>query len=303
MDANNIVNNDSTSTNGSVSGNPEVYANGLTYDEIIKKDILELMGFTGLTEEKKKNCVKIEEAVNDRVTARIFDTLSESDAQKYDELLGMEKFEDAAKFLSDNGINIEKLLIQETILMKLELIEDSKVLKKRVEDLIANKSRIMASEGISTTQPNETQNQSGETGRDFSRREENFGRFREHVQSTMGNDAKDFLEKFDEFEDKYINSRDRDRSHEATVVKDERGKVKEINAEYMDHALESYLVQFLEAEKSLQNEQVGNERLRGTSKAIKVAAKGLGGVLLTLGSFTGITGAATPFTLSAGIRQ
>ncbi len=160
----------------------------------------------------------------------------------------------------------------------------------------------MASEGISTTQPNETQNQSGETGRDFSRREENFGRFREHVQSTMGNDAKDFLEKFDEFEDKYINSRDRDRSHEATVVKDERGKVKEINAEYMDHALESYLVQFLEAEKSLQNEQVGNERLRGTSKAIKVAAKGLGGVLLTLGSFTGITGAATPFTLSAGIR-
>ncbi len=140
MDANNIVNNDSTSTNGSVSGNPEVYANGLTYDEIIKKDILELMGFTGLTEEKKKELrLKIEEAVNDRVTARIFDTLSESDAQKYDELLGMEKFEDAAKFLSDNGINIEKLLIQETILMKLELVEDSKVLKKRVEDLIANK--------------------------------------------------------------------------------------------------------------------------------------------------------------------
>jgi len=120
----------------------EVFDNGLSYEDIIQKDVLELMGFTKLTEEKSKELhEKIEVAIQNRVAARIFDALSEEDRKQYEKLTDEQKFKEANDFLLSKNIDANNWLVQETIVMKLELYEDGKVVKKRAEDLIKNANK------------------------------------------------------------------------------------------------------------------------------------------------------------------
>jgi hypothetical protein len=115
----------------------EVFENGLNYEDIIKKDVLELMGFTTLTQEKKDELhKKIEEAVRNRVAARVFDELSEEDRKQYEKLTDEEKFKEANDFLKSKSIDVDSWFVQEAIAMKLELYEDGKVVRKKVQEVI-----------------------------------------------------------------------------------------------------------------------------------------------------------------------
>lgn len=112
-----------------------LFEDGLSYGDIVRKDILELMGFTTLSEERKQALYdKIERGIDNRVAARIFDALTEEERAQYQKLTDESKFEEAGQLLQSKGIDAKKWVLEETIIMKMELYEDSRYLKKKVAE-------------------------------------------------------------------------------------------------------------------------------------------------------------------------
>lgn len=117
-----------------------------------------------------------------------------------------------------------------------------------------------------------------------------------------------------ELEEDYRSERDRDRPHEATVGKDEHGRVTELNAEYLDQQLEKYLTTSLDTEQEMQEKKYGKGWLGrtrrwldedGWGKALKVTAKISLGVLCatTLAGSGGALAMAAPLLYAFGGRQ
>jgi hypothetical protein len=109
---------------------------GFSYDDILKKDILELMGFTDLPQNKREEMHrKIQEAIENRVAARIYDALEPEERDKYEEMLKLGSNDEAYEYLISRDIDAVKWLAEETIAMKVELVEDGKIVKKRFAEL------------------------------------------------------------------------------------------------------------------------------------------------------------------------
>lgn len=118
----------------------EKYDDNVTYQDIIEKDILDLMGFTELTPEKRDHLhQKIQTTLENRVAEQIFDRLSETDRNLYDNLLIEQKNDEAGKFLIDRSIIAEEILSTEALIMKLELYEDSKVVRAEATKVVEKK--------------------------------------------------------------------------------------------------------------------------------------------------------------------
>lgn len=139
----NLNSNDDTNKAVISSGDKNAkFANGLTYEEIIEKDILELMGFTTLSEEKKQELYKkINEMVENRTASQIYDRLNETDRDEYDKLISSEKNKEAYDFLKARDIDINEILLTETIMLKLELYEDSTVVRKDAKQMIDEETK------------------------------------------------------------------------------------------------------------------------------------------------------------------
>lgn len=132
---------DGSDVSGTQSDDTQTYdflKDGDTFDDILKKDILELMGFTELTDEKRAELhKKVEDGIERRIAVRILDALTEEDSVKYDEMLQREQNEEAKKFLDEKGISLEKITSQEIIMMKLELYQDGHLVKDKAIEYLA----------------------------------------------------------------------------------------------------------------------------------------------------------------------
>ena len=119
------------------------YDDSVTYQDIIEKDILDLMGFSTLTEAQKEDLHnKISSKLENRVAVQIFDRLSEVDRNSYDSLLIAEKNEEAYSFLKERGIIAEDILTTESLIMKLELYEDSKAVRGEANKILEQKQGV-----------------------------------------------------------------------------------------------------------------------------------------------------------------
>lgn len=96
----------------------------LSYDDVINKDILELMGISDLPEEEKIELYnKILATVQNRVIARVADAMDEATTQEW---LEVKKTGDKAKmdqFMISKDIDINKLMLQESLIYKTELAQ------------------------------------------------------------------------------------------------------------------------------------------------------------------------------------
>jgi len=118
------------------------YDEFVTYEDIISKDILDLMGFTELTDEKRNELhEKIYDSIEVRVAEQILDRLSEDDRNQYDQLLIAEKDQEGYDFLKERGIIPEEILTTEVIIMKLELYEDSKVVREKALKILEEEQK------------------------------------------------------------------------------------------------------------------------------------------------------------------
>lgn len=139
--------------------------------------------------------------------------------------------------------------------------------------------------------------------RDIYERNRNFDEFSD---STEGVDETT-KQNYSQTEKDYIDSprgRDNDRVHEAKVVKDEEGKVSEVNAEFLDISTEKYLRDVLDSEAKLEkkkfrlgswlNDTTGGKIVKGLLK---------GGTGLALAASSPAFGFFSPAALATGTRM
>lgn len=105
--------------------------------DLLHKDILDLMGYQNLTDEEKNHHYTVMlETVNNRVAIRIADSLGENDAQAWQDLAQKDE-QSAIQFLIEREIDLQKWLLEETVLYKAEMVKAARAIAKgtRPEDL------------------------------------------------------------------------------------------------------------------------------------------------------------------------
>jgi hypothetical protein len=102
----------------------------ITYRDLIEKDILDLMGFSTLSDEKKKAMhERFSQMLENRVALKVLDGLSEEDREIYKKMLEEGKDEESYKFILDKGVDPMEIMSVEAIMLKVEMYLDSKVVR------------------------------------------------------------------------------------------------------------------------------------------------------------------------------
>lgn len=98
--------------------------NSLSIDEIIDKDILELMGAKDMPEEQKESIYqKMLETIELRVIARVEDGLSDEEISQARILIENNEKEKFLELLKNKEINTDKLFAEEALIYKIEMID------------------------------------------------------------------------------------------------------------------------------------------------------------------------------------
>lgn len=118
--------NATTNTNGD-------FINGIKFDDLFNKDILELMGLTNLSEEETEK-VKMDmlETIQMRVIARIETQITDEDVPTWKAVLESGDQEKIKAFLDKKGININELMAQEALVYKLEIAKNAQDILSKV---------------------------------------------------------------------------------------------------------------------------------------------------------------------------
>lgn len=91
-------------------------------NDILDKDIFELIGGKDLYEEKKKELyLKIGETIENRAIARIDDRLSEQEREEWLKIIDENNKAKMEEFLKSKNIDVAKLVVQEALIYKLEI--------------------------------------------------------------------------------------------------------------------------------------------------------------------------------------
>lgn len=101
--------------------------NDISYEDIIEKDILGLLGANNMPEEQKRNLyTKMMDTVMNRAMIRVHDALSEKDREEWKKLLDEGDKPKMDKFLHDHGVDLPKILVEEALILKTELVDLAK---------------------------------------------------------------------------------------------------------------------------------------------------------------------------------
>lgn len=91
-------------------------------NDILDKDIFELIGGERLPEEKKKELYeKIGQTIENRAIARIDDSLSDQDRGEWLKLLDEDNKVKMEEFLKSKNIDVAKIIVEEALVYKLEI--------------------------------------------------------------------------------------------------------------------------------------------------------------------------------------
>lgn len=102
-----------------------------SYQEILDKDILELMGASDLPNEKKQELyATMLDTIQNRVIARMADQLPEQDLERWQQLAETGDNAQMEQFLRERQIDIAQLMLQEALMYKTELVELAKPLQQ-----------------------------------------------------------------------------------------------------------------------------------------------------------------------------
>lgn len=101
-------------------------------DDLVTKDVFELLGIDGASDEQKDEIrARMLETIRDRVLLRIADAMSQEDFEQYKQLLEAPEGEKADTaidaFLADRSIDLNALTVEETILVKAEAVKAAHV--------------------------------------------------------------------------------------------------------------------------------------------------------------------------------
>ncbi len=104
-------------------------------DELLSKDILELMGAQDMPQEQKRNLyTKMMETIQNRVIDRISNGLTPADREQWKALAEGGDQAKMVHFFQTHNIDTNALLLQEAMLYKAELVELVKPLQQAVNE-------------------------------------------------------------------------------------------------------------------------------------------------------------------------
>jgi len=93
-------------------------------NDILDKDVFELIGGQDLPEEKKKELyLKIAQTIHNRTIGRIYNQISDSEGQELDKLLETDDTAKVQEYLRNKGIDLPSFLTQEALAYKVEIYE------------------------------------------------------------------------------------------------------------------------------------------------------------------------------------
>lgn len=93
-----------------------------TLDEIIKKDILDIMGIQNISEDTKNELYQqLYKTLQNMVIVRISDQLNEDEFNNLSDLLESGRHEEIASYFEQHSIDIKKLFAEEAVSLKLQM--------------------------------------------------------------------------------------------------------------------------------------------------------------------------------------
>jgi len=127
-----VADTDTNTTNDASAGDTSsLSSDDTSTEDILNKDILELMGAKNMPEEKKQELYqKMMETVQNRVIGKVADMLEGENLEKFKELAQAQKKLELEEFLKSQGINLSKVMLQEALFYKTEMAELSKTIQQ-----------------------------------------------------------------------------------------------------------------------------------------------------------------------------
>jgi hypothetical protein len=103
--------------------------------QIFDQDLLDLMGASNMPPEQKADLYeKISNTIQDRVLLRVDDALDEDGRKQFGQIIDTGDQAKTNEFLTSKGLNIPKLLIEEAVLYKLEMMSLLKISQNQAEE-------------------------------------------------------------------------------------------------------------------------------------------------------------------------
>lgn len=95
-----------------------------SYEDIIHKDILDLMGAGDLSpDHKNKLYQQMAQTIQSRVALHIMDKLSKADREEFRQIVEYGHREQFNEFLAKRHFDVPRLLLEEAVRYKVELVE------------------------------------------------------------------------------------------------------------------------------------------------------------------------------------
>ena len=95
----------------------------VSYDDLVNKDILELMGAQNMTDEEKTKLYReMTETIQGRVIKRVEGLLSDDEIDKFLEYVKANDQEGFSKFAKSKNIEIDQFYAEETLAYKAEMV-------------------------------------------------------------------------------------------------------------------------------------------------------------------------------------
>lgn len=95
----------------------------ISYDDILQKDILELLDLQDISEEKKQEIyTKIYETVETRAILRMDALFTDEQVETWKKLLEQGDREATRAFLAEHKIDVQKIMLEEMAIFKAQLV-------------------------------------------------------------------------------------------------------------------------------------------------------------------------------------
>lgn len=96
----------------------------LTYKKLVETDIFDLIGAPkSISKEEKETLIlKMQATIENRVIARIMDKLSDAEIKEFDQKMQIGQ-KDGFEYLKSRKIDFNKLVLEESIILKTELAD------------------------------------------------------------------------------------------------------------------------------------------------------------------------------------
>lgn len=126
----------SSTTSTSVLDNLDnIVVDDITYDDLLNKDILELMGYQNLTDqEKQEHYSRMLETIQNRVICRVDDLISPEDQEEWMNTVKSKTDQEKMDYLKSKNIHVDKIMAEESLLYKAEIVRAARNIMKSTND-------------------------------------------------------------------------------------------------------------------------------------------------------------------------